>query len=854
MIRAVYRVPDGRRLAAFVLPPITIAPGGEAFAYGSTEGQVYLKAIEDIEDRPVTGDGSYADMPFFSPDGQSLGYHDGTSNQLKSVDLAAGGPSRVLADLGGRLPGGARWEPDGTVLYALPDGIWRVSENGGEPERLIAIAAGELAYGPQRLPGGEWILFTQASSEAGQSWDEADIVVAEVATGTRRVVRSGGRDARYLPTGHLVYVRGDVLYAVPFDLNRLSASGTPVAVLDGVRSYDASLGAAAFYAVSDEGTLVYQPGRAAGQSAVAWTGLDGRQEALDLPAGSYSHPRLSPDGRWLAFARQDSGGTDVWVYAVAGGTAMRRLTEGGNNRYPIWSRDGSHVVFRSDRDGDRGIFWQRADGTAPAERLTTAEEETEQIPESWSRTEDRLAFSVKTGSVFELWMWTLADRAAQRFGSAQSLGLFNARFSPDGRWVAYTQRDPVVAMWVASMGAPETRYQVGQDSDVAHHPLWSPDGHRLFYFAGLSPMAVDVTTQSSDLAGAPGGVGPQHGVEDREQLPHARDERDLLRFAGRHQAPIEGANDRVVVRGDERAHVERRTHRGPPPPDDPFAAERPTVAGQRRDAHEGGDAFAIQLAELRELPQERAAHDGADARHRAQEVVLRAPDGAPLDRVVEVLIDRVELAFEPADVVADAPPDGAHRVLEPIALGAQHAHQLPAPPEQGIERGRDRIGQRPWGRADAFRKQREDVGVDAVRLRELAGGPGEVSDLPGVDHHDRQLGRRDGGDSRPFVAPGGLKDDEGGRQVPEPHPEAREATRIVGHAPPGVPGTHSHDQLGLRDVNANHGSGLRHEYTSSGADGPATSAQPCGCGLESTGNCSGSDHGTGNAQATVRSA
>ena len=495
VIRAVYRVPDGRRLAAFVLPPITIAPGGEAFAYGSTEGQVYLKAIEDIEDRPVTGDGSYADMPFFSPDGQSLGYHDGTSNQLKSVDLAAGGPSRVLADLGGRLPGGARWEPDGTVLYALPDGIWRVSENGGEPERLIAIAAGELAYGPQRLPGGEWILFTQASSEAGQSWDEADIVVAEVATGTRRVVRSGGRDARYLPTGHLVYVRGDVLYAVPFDLNRLSASGTPVAVLDGVRSYDASLGAAAFYAVSDEGTLVYQPGRAAGQSAVAWTGLDGRQEALDLPAGSYSHPRLSPDGRWLAFARQDSGGTDVWVYAVAGGTAMRRLTEGGNNRYPIWSRDGSHVVFQSDRDGDRGIFWQRADGTAPAERLTTAEEETEQIPESWSRTEDRLAFSVKTGSVFELWMWTLADRAAQRFGSAQSLGLFNARFSPDGRWVAYTQRDPVVAMWVASMGAPETRYQVGQDSDVAHHPLWSPDGHRLFYFAGLSPMAVDVTTQ-----------------------------------------------------------------------------------------------------------------------------------------------------------------------------------------------------------------------------------------------------------------------------------------------------------------------------------------------------------------------
>ena len=191
------------------------------------------------------------------------------------------------------------------------------------------------------------------------------------------------------------------------------------------------------------------------------------------------------------------------MYEVGGTTAMRRLTEGGNNRYPVWTRDGEHVVFQSDREGDAGIFRQRADGTTPAERLTTAEPGSQHVPEAWSRAEDRLALSVQTGSTTQLWMWTLADRTARRFGTMEATGFFNAAFSPDGRWVAYTQRNEGGAIYFALVSDPETRYQVGESSDVAHHPLWSPDGRRLYYFASFTPVAVDVTLLPSPRLGLP---------------------------------------------------------------------------------------------------------------------------------------------------------------------------------------------------------------------------------------------------------------------------------------------------------------------------------------------------------------
>lgn len=155
--------------------------------------------------------------------------------------------------------------------------------------------------------------------------------------------------------------------AVPFDLGRLVVTGEPVSVVRGVdRSIAPNLwGDTASYSVSDERMLVYFPGSEITTQAarLAWVAPDGKWDALDLPAGQYSTPRVSPDGRWLAVERQDGARTDIWLYETSGSTALRRLTEGGNNRYPVWSRDGQRVAFQSQREGDAGIFWQRADGT-----------------------------------------------------------------------------------------------------------------------------------------------------------------------------------------------------------------------------------------------------------------------------------------------------------------------------------------------------------------------------------------------------------------------------------------------------------------------------------------------------------
>ena len=361
---------------------------------------------------------------------------------------------------------------------------------------------------PSDSPEATWVLFTLAPAAGPALWDEADIVVESLATGDRKVLRQGGaRDARYLPTGHLVYAYQNVLYAVPFDVRALAVVGGPVPMVQGVQiGVTAILGSGAVYAFTTGGTLVYLPGSAPATAGntLAWVDLSGGRDLIDLPPGQHAHPRFSPDGQWLALERQDGARTDVWLYEVTGTTALRRLTEGGTNRYPVWSRDGEHVVFQSDRDGDAGIFWQRADGAGTAERLTTPESDTVHIPEAWSPSEDRLVFSAVTGSRVELWLWALEDRESERFGDLESSVPFNTVFSPDGEWVAYTQRAGQAATYVQSLSAPEARYQIGRDEEAVHHPLWTPDGSRLYYFRGATAaVAVDVTTEPTFSLGRP---------------------------------------------------------------------------------------------------------------------------------------------------------------------------------------------------------------------------------------------------------------------------------------------------------------------------------------------------------------
>jgi Tol biopolymer transport system component len=223
----------------------------------------------------------------------------------------------------------------------------------------------------------------------------------------------------------------------------------------------------------------------------------GKVEPLKLPPGAYAWPRVSPDGKRLAFVNDDDKEAIVWIYDLSGTSTMQRLTSGGNSRFPIWTSDRKRVAFQSDRDGDLAIFWQPADG-GTAERLTRPERGESHAPESWSPNGDHFLFSVTKGSDVSLWTFSLQDRKATPFGAVHSSNPTNAVFSPDGKWVAYASAERgMTTIYVQPFPATGTTYQLfAKGSDNPHHPRWSPDGKELFYDVRITGFeAVSVTTQ-----------------------------------------------------------------------------------------------------------------------------------------------------------------------------------------------------------------------------------------------------------------------------------------------------------------------------------------------------------------------
>jgi serine/threonine-protein kinase len=403
------------------------------------------------------------------------------------------------------------WGPDGIVFGKGAEGIMRVSPNGGAPEPLVGVKPDEQAQGPQMLPDGRTVLFTLATGTAADRWDKARIVAQTMKSGQRKILIEGGSAARYLPTGHLVYAHQGVLFAVAFDPGRLETAGRPVPVVEGV----SRSGGAAHFSVSATGTLIYRPGPVSTGSAQMSLGFfdrKGAAELLKLPPGPYEQPRLSPDGKQIAFGSDDGKGATIWIYELSGASAARRLTfDGqGNNRFPVWSADSQRVTFQSDREKDLGIFWQRADGSGAAERLVTAEPETACIPEAWSPDGTRLLYNATSKDAMSaLWMFSSEDKKTERFDAVVSPKptLTSAVFSPDGKWVAYASRrsGPLHAVYVQPVPPTGARYQISKNEDDGHHPLWSPDGKELFFTPGAGNRihVVSVSTQPAFSFGEP---------------------------------------------------------------------------------------------------------------------------------------------------------------------------------------------------------------------------------------------------------------------------------------------------------------------------------------------------------------
>jgi Tol biopolymer transport system component len=476
---------------------LALSPDGERLAYLAT--RLYLRTMSEGDVKAMPGTERYSGVrePVFSPDGLSIAFYAVADQTLKRATVKGDTVTTICqAD----SPTGISWGADGIVFGQGRRGIMRVSADGGTPEVLVRVSDGE-AQAPQILPGGQQVLFTLATGTARDRSDRAHIVVQSLKSGERKTLIEGGSDARYVPTGHLVYALSGSLYAVPFDAERLVVKGAPIPIVEGVSRDTAGVTGTGNFAFSNTGSLVYVRGPVSA-SALLDIGLMDRQgkvEPLKLPPGSYEWPRVSPDGKRLAVASDDDKEATVWIYDLSGTHAMQRLTSEGNNRFPVWSSDSTRVAFQSDRDGDAAIFWQPADGGI-AERLTRPAPGESHAPESWSPKGDTFLFSITKGSDVSLWTFSLHDRKATPFGGVHSSNPTNAAFSPDGKWVAYASAERGKGtIYVQPFPATGIKYPLFvKGSDSPHHPRWSPDGRELYYDANPKVTgfeAVSVTTQ-----------------------------------------------------------------------------------------------------------------------------------------------------------------------------------------------------------------------------------------------------------------------------------------------------------------------------------------------------------------------
>ena len=524
-----FPLPEGQQLSRLGHQSVAISPDGTQIVYVAN-GRLYLRPIAEAAAREIPGTNSGAEHPAFSPDGTSLVFSSRTEAVLKRMALT-GGAAVTICPAGAVL--GLSWAHDGSILFAQEQGargVLRVSANGGTPAVVIDVKGREQAHGPQLLPDGDHVLFTLATGTGASRWDNAQIVVQSIKSGERKTLVTGGTDGRYLASGHLVYGLGGILLAVAFDPTNLMLAGGPVAVVEGVRS-SGSLSGSMQFSVSDTGSLVYLPGRvgpASNPVELAFADRAGRIERLTLPAAGYAVPRVSPDGTSVAVGIDDGKVSDIWIYELSGGAAIRRLSSGGHNERPVWSADSSRVVYQSDRDGDQALFWQPADGSAAAERLTTPAVGTSHAPESWSPDGAHLLFSATTGPDTSLWTLTVAGRQVAPFGAVQSTEPTNAVFSRDGRWVAYSSTEGGRRILVQPFPATGAKYEVSAES---MYPLWSADGSELLWSGSGQLNAVRVKTQPGFGVGNPVAI-PFRLVRPGPSLPRTYDVTPAGKFIG----------------------------------------------------------------------------------------------------------------------------------------------------------------------------------------------------------------------------------------------------------------------------------------------------------------------------------
>ena len=452
-----------------------LSPDGTAMVYVSA-GRLFFRRLGENRAFEVPGWQGTRRVPFFSPDGQWIGFNQGGGFKKMHVD----GSSLVsVSDAGGSSSGfgGASWGNDEIVASLAPTApLVRIPGGGGAATPLTTLdtAHGEVSHRwPQVVAGGTVVVFT-ANRSAGM-WDQATIEVLSLRDHRRKTVYRGASFGRYVPSGHLLFVRRGTVFAVPFDLDRLETRGTPLPVIEQVY-YTPSTGFAAvdFSSAPGAGVAVYHP-PTAGEAVLDWLEPSGLRELRASP-GDYNYPRISPDGQRVALIMN----ADLYVYEPRRETMTRLTFTGDATNNPVWTPDGRFIVYTT----SVGMEWTRSDGGGkPAELVPPG---MPRFPTSFSPDGRRLAYTVSVSGSFDLLTLPIeSDGAGLRAGPPEvflnsRFSERDAAFSPDGHWMAYFSNESGAnEVYVRSFPGRGAKWQISNAGGSL--PVWSGTTKEIFF-------------------------------------------------------------------------------------------------------------------------------------------------------------------------------------------------------------------------------------------------------------------------------------------------------------------------------------------------------------------------------------
>ncbi len=470
---------------------LTVSLDGRYLAYTAqmeNGSQIFLHKMSQLTCEPISGTENATELAFFQ-NGEWIVFS--SANQKLTKISTLGGAPEIICPLQ-EATRGIFCASDNSVLYGLvSDGIFRVSASGGKPVPVTTLdtASGEISHRyPQLLSDGKTLIFTIKQNNI-TSFDDAIIAAERLDTKERKVLIRGGTFGRYIPNGYLIYVRGNTIFAVPFDPERLEVKGSAVPVEEGGWMFPGS--GQAYIDFFSDGTLVFAPsGSRLGSSfSLAWMDRNGKMSALLDTLRPYQVQHFSPDGQKIATGI-NAANNDIWIYNIPRGTLSRLTFGGGNNDAPVWSPDGKYVFYTAEKGGSPNLFRKPWDGSGADERLTT--NTSAQRPVDSSPDGKFLSFN-QNGDV---WILPLdGERKPIPFIQTPA-NESGGQFSRDGRWIAYrSDENGNNEIYVTSFPKHEGKWQISNGGGAT--PLWSPDGKELFYVSNSALMVVNVLTTST---------------------------------------------------------------------------------------------------------------------------------------------------------------------------------------------------------------------------------------------------------------------------------------------------------------------------------------------------------------------